>query len=407
LRAWYILLTACTLNGESTLLTLIDSAQQNERIESLMHQNRAAQLGFESAKHSYFPRVDAFGSAAYVDRTGGFDAKQSYSAGVKGEWVVFDGFKRENIISQNSALVNASKHRLSDAKKEIALEVVERYLQFQNTLDEIRTLKIMRDQLQAQYQRLEKFKTAGLASEDSLMRIRAELSDAEYKIENLSYRSDQEKSSLEILTAQKMENVQDFHILPPDALQFQEHDKIHALRFARDAKMYEAQTKDATDLPTFKLEDQLSFNDYVNDPIASMRVDRQNKLIATMSINLIDFSAASLAKQALVAQAQAQSSELSYALKENDHNRRLALRYIEKTRALIEASTRRSDASLKTFEAVKQKYESRIVDYVTYLDALHQMHDAINQVNRSQRTLYYAYALYYYHAGFDPKEFIQ
>lgn len=407
MRVLSLLFAACALNAQPTLLSLIDSAQKNDRIESLNHQSKAATLGYESVKYGYFPRIDAFGSAAYVDRTGGFDAKQSYSGGVKAEWIVFDGLKREHTVDQHSALINASRHKLSDAKKEVALEVIERYLQIQNTHDEIGTLEIMRQQLQEQYQRLEKFKSAGLASEDALMRIGSELSDTEYKIEDLRYRLDQQTSMLQILTAQHITEVPEADILPPDSVAFQEHDKIHALRFARDAKMHEAQTKDATDLPMFKLEDQLSFNDYVNDPIASMRVDRQNKLMASMSINLIDFSSASLAKQSLMAQAHSQSSELAYAIKEIDQNRILAQRYIERTRSLIVSSQKRSEATVKTFETVKKKYESRIVDYVTYLDALHSMHDALTQLYRAQRTLKYAYASYYYYAGLDPKEFVK
>jgi outer membrane protein TolC len=108
-----------------------------------------------------------------------------------------------------------------------------------------------------------------------------------------------------------------------------------------------------------------------------------------------------------LAQAQAQSSELSYATKEANQNRVLALRYIERTRALIDASQKTYDASVKTFEAVKKKYEARIVDYVTYLDALHVLSNSTNQLSRALRTLNYAHAAYYYYAGYDPKEFVK
>lgn len=54
-----------------------------------------------------------------------------------------------------------------------------------------------------------------------------------------------------------------------------------------------------------------------------------------------------------------------------------------------------------------KKYEARIVDYVTYLDALHTLTDATNQLSRAKRTLYYAYAAYYFYAGLDPKEFVR
>ncbi len=407
MRIIYLLMASYALHAQTSLPSLIDSAQHNERIDSFQQQSNAAKLGYNSAKYSYFPRIDGFANASFVDKTGGFDAKQSYSAGVKGEFTLFDGFKRENLLDQNKALENAAKHNLNGAKKEISLSVIKQYFELQNTLDEIQTLQSMRDQLEAQLIRLEKFKTAGLASEDALMRMRSEVSDVHFKIENLHYQADRQKADLETISNQKVIDLRDSVVLAPKDIQNQELDKINALKYARDAKIHEAQMSDSQNLPTIKLEDQYTFNDYYNDPIANMRVDRQNKIIASLSMNLIDFSSASLSKQALMAQAQAQNSELLYATKEANQNRLLAERYIERSRVLISASQQTYEASAKTFEAVKKKYEARIVDYVTYLDALHVMADSINQLNLAKRALNYAHAAYYYYAGLDPKEFVK
>ena len=408
MRALYFLLTACALSAQTSLLpSLIESAQHNEQIESYSQQSSAASLGYESTKYSYFPRIDGFGNASFVDKTGGFDAKQSYSAGIKGEFIVFDGFKRENLIDQSKALKNAAKYTLNGAKKEISLEVIQRYFELQNTLDEIQTLSTMRDQLEAQLSRLEKFKSVGLASEDALMRMSSELSNVHYKMEDLRYRYEHQKSDIERISNQVLGDLSPSEIIPPKETKTQELDKLTALKYSRDAKIHEAQMRDSHNLPTLKLEDQYTINDSYNDPMAQMRVSQQNKFIASLSINLLDFSSASLSKQALMAQVQAQNSELSHATKEANQKRVLALRYIERTRALIDASQKTYDASVKTFEAVKKKYEARIVDYVTYLDALHVLSDSTNQLSRALRTLNYAYAAYYYYAGYDPKEFVK
>lgn len=407
MRIFYLLIASYALHAQTSLPSLIDSAQHNERIDSFHMQSISTKLGYDSAKYSYFPRIDGFANASFVDKTGGFDAKQSYSAGVKGEFTLFDGFKRENLLDKNKALENAAKHNLYGAKKEISLTVIKQYFELQNTLDEIQTLNTMRDQLEAQLLRLEKFKTAGLASEDSLMRMRSEVSDVYFKIENLQYQYDRQKGDLETICNQKISDLIDSVVVAPKDIQNQELDKINALKYSRDAKIHEAQMSDTHNLPTIKLEDQYVFNDYYNDPIAAMRVDRQNKIIASLSMNLIDFSSASLSKQALMAQAQSQNSEMLYALKEANQNRLLAERYIERSHVLIRASQQSYESSSKTFEAVKKKYEARIVDYVTYLDALHTLADATNQLNMAKRTLNYAHAAYYYYAGLDPKEFVE
>lgn len=406
MKIFYFLFVASALSAQN-LSALIDSAQRNEQVESLIHQASAAKLGYESAKYSYFPKIDGFGSATYVDKTGGFDAKQSYTAGVRGELVVFDGFRRENLLDQNKALEYAAKYTVEGAKKEIALSVIRQYFEYQNTLDEIQTLRSVGEQLEAQLGRLEKFKSVGLASEDVLMRMRAEVSELRFKIENLRYQADRQKADLEIITNQPIKELSESSILPPQEGAIQELDKLSAMKFSRDAKMYEAKMRDAHNLPALKIEDQYSFNEYDNDPIAAMRVNQQNRLSASLSMSLLDFSSASLAKQAVMAQAQAQSSELAYATKEAQQNRLLATRYIERSRILIGASEQTYDASRQTLDAVKKKYESRIVDYVTYLDALHAFTDSTNQLNRAKRTLNYAYASYYFYSGLDPKEFIK
>lgn len=406
MRSLWLLLTVCSLHAQ-TLPFLIDSALGNEHIESLKERVTAADLSHQAAKRSYLPRIDAFSNGVFVDHTGGFDAKRSFAAGVKGEMIVFDGFKRENAIKQSNALNNAARYDLLKGKKEVTLDVIQRYFELQNTLDAIHTHTHMQDQLSAQLDRLEKFRSAGLASEDALMRMRSEHSNVQYLLEDLQYQADRQKGDLETITNQKISDLEPAALMKPHIAKTQEPDSLKALRYSRDAKRFEAEKADAGYFPTVKLEDQYSYYDYYQDPIAPMRVSPQNKMTASLSMNLIDFSSASTAKQALAAQAQAQSAALAYASKEAQNNVTMAERAIERSRALIDASQSAFDASQKTFGAVKQKYEARIVDYVTYLDALHTLTDATNRLSRAKRSLHAAYAAYYYYAGLDPKEFVQ
>lgn len=403
----WLLLTAAALNAQTTLLSLIESAQHNEKITSLEHQASAAVLSHQSAKSAYLPRVDAFANGSLVDRTGGFDAKRSGAAGFRAEMIVFDGFKRENTLSQSDAVKNAAQYDLAAQKKGLSLEVIQRYFELQNTLDAIETHGVMRDQLSAQLVRLEKFKSAGLASEDTVMRIRSELSNAHYVLEDLNYQAHRQKGDLEMISGQQISDLKSAFLIEPSLAKTQEPDTLKALRYSRDAKRFEAEKTDTGYLPTIKIEDQYSYYDYHNDPIAAMRVDAQNKFTASLTMNLIDFSSASTAKQALAVQAQAKTSELAYASKEAQNNVQMAARYVQRSRILIDAAHSAFDASQKTFDAVKQKYEARIVDNITYLDALHSLTDATNQLSRAKRSLHYAYAAYYYYAGFDPKEFVQ
>lgn len=406
MRSLWLLLTACSLHAQ-TLPSLIASALGNGHIESLQQRVIAAGLSHQAAQRSYLPRIDAFSNGVFVDHTGGFDAKRSFAAGIKGEMIVFDGFKRENAIKQSNALNNAARYDLLKGKKEVTLDVIQRYFELQNILDEIHTHTLMQDQLSAQLSRLEKFRAAGLASEDALMRMRSEHANVQYLLEDLHYQADRQKGDLETITNQKISNLEPAALAEPHIAKTEEPDSLKALRYSRDAKHFEAEKADAGYLPTVKIEDQYSYYDYYQDPIAPMRVSPQNKMTASLIMNLVDFSSASTAKQALAAQAQAQSAALAYASKEAQNNVTMAERAMERSRARIDAAQSAFDASQKTFDAVKQKYEARIVDYVTYLDALHTLTDTANRLSRAKRSLHAAYAAYYYYAGLDPKEFVQ
>ncbi|MGZ8545884.1 MAG: TolC family protein [Sulfuricurvum sp.] len=407
MRLLLLLFTAFTLHAHTTLLSLIESAQHNEQLESLNEHTNAAQLQYQATKNSYLPRIDALANGSLISPSGGFDAAQNYSAGLRGEYVVFDGFKRENKLDQTKALENAAKYRHSAGKKEISLDIIQRYFELQNTLEEIHTYSLVKDQLQAQLSRLEKFLSAGLASEDALMRIRSAFSNAQYQLEDLRYQRDRQTTDLETMTNQTLGTLTPVSVREPTVFKNDELDSIKALKYSRDATTYQAQQSDSGFLPTLTVFDQYTVSHYVDDPIAVMRVNNQNKLSMSLSLNLVDFSAASTAKQALIAQSHAQTLELNYAAKESAANLSMASRSIERSRALILSAQSAFDSSQKTFNAVTQKYEARIVDYVTYLDALRSLTDSTNQLSRAKRSLNYAYATYYYYAGLDPKEFVQ
>jgi outer membrane protein TolC len=402
-----LLLFVVILHADTTLLTLIESAQHNEKITSLEQRFDASRLNYQATKNSYLPRVDGFGSGDYVNHKGGFDAAQSYRAGVQAQVILFDGFKRENRFDQYNALKNTASSNLNAGKKEISLNVIKRYFELQNTLEEIHTYSLTRDQLEAQLIRLEKFFSVGLASEDALMRLRSALANANYEIEDLSYQSDRQKADLETITNMAFAQLSPTLVLEPKSMPNEELDFLKALRFSRDATIYQAQQSDQGFLPTLSLMDQYTYYSYADDPIASMRVNNQNKLSLSLTVNLLDFNTMSTAKQALIAQSNAQSNDLAYATKEANTNKAMAQKYIIRSHALINAAQTSFDSSKKTFDAVKQKYEARIVDYVTYLDALRSLTDSTNQLSRAKRSLNYAYAAYYYYCGLDPKEFVQ
>jgi outer membrane protein TolC len=386
---------------------LIDAAHHNEKIKALQERAYSTSLTRQTVRGSYMPRVDLFGSGSFVSPVGGFDAAQSYYAGAKAEFLLFDGFKRENTFDQFAALENASAFNVSGGKKEMSLQVIRLYYELQNTLDEIQTYTKVQEQLEAQLARLQQFRSAGLTSDDVVLRLRASLANTVYEIEDLHYKSDQQKAELTLLTNLPIETLANSVLKEPTIVAKQELDSIKAMRLSTKATQLSADASDTGFWPTLSIADQYTVSKFVDDPIAAIRVENQNKFTLSATLNLLDFSTMSTKKQSLIAQANEQANELLYATKKADSSFVLAQKYVQRSQKLLDAALLAYDASQKSFETVKQKYESRLVDYVTYLDALTVVVSTTNQLNTSKRMLYYAYASYYYFGGLDPKDYVQ
>ncbi len=405
---WSFLLTfSLSLYAEVTLPQLIESALKNDRIQALQHQTRAAELNHQSVERSYLPRIDGFASAAGVDRTAGFGARRTYTAGAKAELTLFDGFKRSNRLNEKNALKLAAHYSTEEEKKQTALRVISHYLDYENLQERLATSYTLKQRLQEQTKRLEKFYAAGLASEDLLLRIKAEEADIDYAIDDLKFALKQRASELELLSSVPIESLEPSYIKEPIIGMLQERDGLKALASQRDASVYLAQQATASYLPNITLDDTYTYYDYQHDTASFLRVDHQNTVQLSLRMNLIDFSLASLQKESQMVQAQAQSSELAFASKEQHEAHKLSIEAIERSKSMIENAKISQKAALKTYEAIQRKFEAGIVDHVVYLDALHALKDSEDQLNRAVRTLSYDYAAYYYHAGLDPKDYVQ
>jgi outer membrane protein len=172
---------------------------------------------------------------------------------------------------------------------------------------------------------------------------------------------------------------------------------------------YTARQADALYYPSVSLNDTYTYYDYRNfHPAFPIDlVDKQNRFTVTLSMNLVDFSAASEQRQAITMQQHAMQLELLFEQKSADADRELSLKAIERAKTLLEAAKKSKEASDKTFRVVKKKYEARIVDYIRYLDALSKATEARAQYNRANSSLNSAYAAYIYNLGEDPKEYVR
>lgn len=409
-RLFILPLITVSLFG-SNLAQLIERAQQNELVEVYQQKLNASQQSYESVKSSYYPQLDLGASAQLTSPKGPMDAGQIYNVNAEASVVLLDGFKRENLLDEQSSLRRSSSYDLSQIKKQVSMEVATHYFNLKTIQADIAALKQKKEQLQEQLKRQEKFFRAKLTTEDNVERIRAAVANTDYEIESLLYSRDELVAKLYTLTNEVVDKVDEERIMEPALVEREELDSLRSLASQAEALRYKAEQSDSSNYPTIVLSDRYGYTQYKDDNLEEFpgfeRVNGQNVLMLNLSMNLWDFSAASEQRQAVMAEHNALKAELAYKQKEANADLKLAERAIERSKKLLEAALLSQSASDRNFAIIDKKYQVRVVDYVKYLDALTQKIEAQAQYNRALGALEISYARYYYYAGFDVKEYVR
>ena len=105
--------------------------------------------------------------------------------------------------------------------------------------------------------------------------------------------------------------------------------------------------------------------------------------------------------------AKALENQIIYKTKEQKMLFNIAKSRIKTLKAKIKSAKSALKSALSTYKTIKSKYEARLVDNVAYLDALSVKTEAKSRYESSLNELEIAYAIFYYYAGKDPKEFIK
>ncbi len=399
--------------GASDLGMLIEKAQSNELIDVYKARLESSTLAYDATKSSYYPSLDLGASGQLISPKDSLGAGQIYNVHAEASVVLLDGFRRENILDEKTKLRHASEYDLAQIKKDVALQVASLYFNLQIVQSDIDALEQSREQLVEQLKQQKKFYEARLTTEDNVVRIEAAVANVDYRTEVKRYEYDETMAKLFTLTNEVVEVVQPDALVPPTYGETQELDSLKSMASTAEAVRYKAEQVDSSYYPNITLSDRFGYTNYQDDSLDELglpgveRVNTQNTLMLNLTMNIIDFSAASEQKQAVLAEEKALKADLAYKRKEMKADLKLAERAIERSKKLLEASALSQEASNRTFEIVDKKYKARLVDYVKYLDALTQKTEAQAQYNRAIGALEISYARYYYYAGYDVKEYLK
>lgn len=408
MRRLFLIALPLFLYGESLKSLLDYSVENNELVVSKSITKEAKKSELTSSESNYYPTVDVGAFYQRYDEASEIMPGTTYSAYATVGLDVYSGGKKSYTQKQKRDEHRASQFDFEATKKSTKLAIVQDFYNLKNLEASLSALKESLNAVKAQLDRMKQFYDAELATSDDVDRLQSAYDKNVYIIDSTSLEIYSLEKSLELKIGKKVDSFDDstFKKLVDDSSY--ELDIIKSLRATKSSVLNASQTIDSYYYPQIRVEDTYSFYGYQDEPTAFPveQVDKQNKIMATLNMRLVDFGAIGEAKEAVRLQADALGQQILYQTKEQKMNQELSLKRIETARLNINSSRSALKASKSALKTITEKYNAGIVDNVVYLDALSVNTESKSSYESSLNNLEMSYALYYFYNGKNLEEFL-
>ena len=408
LRQTLFLLLPLFVNADSLKSLLITAQQNNELISSKSITVYAKRSELKSSESDYYPTVDLGAYYQRSDEPNSIMPGTTYSAYAKVGFNVYSGGKKSYTQKQKSDELLASGFDYEATKKNIQLSIVQDFYRLKNLEATLMARVEASNAVSAQLQRVEKFYAADLATSDDVDRLQAAYDTNIYTIDSIKFEIYSLQRALELKVGAKIDSFDESKFSKIDSIEFTELDSIKALKSTKSSIINLSETIDSYYYPKIRVEDTYSFYGYQDEsttfPIE--QVKNQNVIMATLNLRVFDYSKMAEAKEAVRLNADAMQEQILYQSKEQKMNQELSILRIQTARLNIKSSRSALKASTSALETITQKYNSGIVDNVSYLDALSSQTQAKSTSESALNNLELSYALYYYYHAQNLEEFL-
>lgn len=181
-----------------------------------------ANLQLRQSRLNLYPTANFQGSQSYsaglvinpIDNTASNQVINSSNYQLNSSVTLFNGFAQRNAIRQNSLALDAGQQELRATRNNVALNVVQQYLNVLTGREQLQIAQRQAEVTQAQLDRTQRQVTAGSLPEANLYDIRAQLANNELDIVNAQNTLDLAKVAL--LQAMNVPVTQEFDVEPID-----------------------------------------------------------------------------------------------------------------------------------------------------------------------------------------------
>ena len=365
----------------------------------------------QSATSNYFPTLDVSAFYKRDDDPSPFLPGTTYGARAKIGFDIYDGGKKSYIKKQKESEKKAAFFSYEDTKKSILLSIIEDYYNLKSLQASLSATIESSQAVKAQLERVRHFYEVGLATSDDVDRLASAYESSVYVIESTKFKIKTLHKRLELKVGKEIDTLEYSQFKKRAAQNESPLDSIESLRYKKIALKNLSQTIDSYYYPNIRIEDTYSFYGYQDKPnfglIPLEYLDKQNELMATLSLRLFDFGTLKEQKEALKLQVDALHQQIIYKSKEQQMQQELAQERIYTAKRNIQSAKSALKAAKSAFNTITEKYNAGVVDNVVYLDALSSKTEAKARYEKALNDLEIAYGIYYYYNNKDLEEFVQ
>jgi len=378
----------------------------------------AKERQIEAAQSAYWPTLDIGGDYSFVNPNYIVSPGQTGTAFARLSVELYDGGRKEAIVNARLYEREASRFDKQAFEKSVTLQIVQHFFAIWQLEATLHALRERSRELRAQIERVKKFITTGLATQEEADKLQSVYDNNQYTMENTKLAIETHRENLKLISGLPAGGLKKSHFLEPERVAFEWFDKIRTMQASANAIGENAKAIDAGYLPQLSLSDtyhRSHFDDQVSIPAGSLPaisgdaflVDRQNEVKLSANMRLFDHGKMSKESESVKYQKMALLSQIEHAKREQRMHFRLARKNLQTTRAKMKSARSALKAATSTYHVLKQKFEVGLVDDIAFLDALASRTLAESRYKETIYDYEVKKSIYYYYAGKDPKEYIR
>ncbi|MEA3491007.1 MAG: TolC family protein [Campylobacterota bacterium] len=396
------------------LRDFIDHANgHNDLIKSTVLKTSAKQKEIDAQKSAYWPTLDIGVS---------YNNNNPNSVVMPGETMtgylslgmdLYDGGRKSALVKAKVFQHQASIFEKQAFEKSLILDIINNYYSIKTFRSNLYSLQVSSRELKAQIDRIKRFEMVGMATQEEVDKLQAVFDDNNFLIENTKLAILTSEEKLWLNSGIETKKLKESRLTEPRGVQFEAYEKTKILNSNAAALSEQGNAIDSGYLPQIRVENTYVKSDYNRvDTIPGFGgdgflIDEQNRLTVSANMRIFDNGRMRKEREAVQYQKMSLDAQSRHSELEQRMNFKVAGSRLKTIRAKLKSAKSGLRAARSTYASIVKKFETGIVDNISYLDALKKQTMSEALYRATQYDYEIAKSIYYFYAGKNPKDYIR